>query len=221
MRTVFSTNHESSHLTSDNERECFMTDELLVIKDITERLDKALIHYMITGSIALSFYTTPRFTRDIDVVIEVSFSEWQKIVELFEKDYYISFEAVKAATETRSIFHIIHIQTVIKVDFIVKKIDEYRQVEFNRKIKKKINCFDVWMVSKEDLILSKLVWAKESESAMQLTDVKSLLVSGQYESDYLESWAKKLSVSDLLLKVNQSSSTAESLTPLFRKGSTK
>lgn len=158
---------------------------------------------MITGSIAMSFYATPRFTRDIDIVIEVSFSKWQKIVELFEKDYYVSVGAVKDATEKRSIFNIIHNETVIKVDFIVKKVDEYRQVEFNRKIKKKINGFDAWLVSKEDLILSKLVWAKESESAMQLTDVKSLLVSGQYDSDYLQSWAKKLSVSDLLSKVNK------------------
>jgi hypothetical protein len=179
-----------------------MTDELLVIKDVTERLDNAAIPYMITGSIALSFYTTPRFTRDIDIVIEVSSPDGTKIVGLFEKDYYISEDAVRDATESRSIFNIIHNETVIKIDFIVKKTSEYRQVEFDRKIKKKINGFDAWLVSKEDLILSKLIWAKESESAMQLTDVKSLLVSGQYDNDYLQKWAKELGLFEQLKKVD-------------------
>lgn len=59
-----------------------------------------------------------------------------------------------------------------------------------------------WLVSKEDLILSKLVWAKESESAMQLSDIKSLLSSGQLDSDYLLFWAKKLGIFESLSKLS-------------------
>jgi hypothetical protein len=79
-----------------------MTDELLVIKDVTERLDLAVIPYKITGSIALSYYTTPRFTRDIDIVVEVVSADRSKLMQLFEKDYYISEEDVKEATENRT-----------------------------------------------------------------------------------------------------------------------
>lgn len=118
-----------------------ITDELFVIKDVTERLDLAEIPYMITGSIALSYYTTPRFTRDIDIVIEVVSTDRSKIVLLFEKEYYISEEAVRDATANQTIFNIIHNETVVKIDFIIKKDEEYRQLEFKRKIKMKINGF--------------------------------------------------------------------------------
>jgi hypothetical protein len=178
-----------------------ITDELLVIKDVTERLDLAKISYMITGSIALSYYTTPRFTRDIDIVIEVVPSDRSKLVKLFEEGYYISQDDVKEATENRTIFNIIHNETVLKIDFIIKKTEEYRQVEFKRKVKTKINGFDAWLVSKEDLILSKLVWAKESGSSIQLSDVKSLLASGPYDSDYLLLWVKYLNISAIFNKL--------------------
>ena len=55
----------------------------------------------------------------------------------------------------------------------------------------------VWLVSKEDLIISKLYWAKDSHSELQLRDVKNLLNSS-YDADYLESWTRKLELHELL-----------------------
>ena len=48
-----------------------MSEELAVLKEVTRRLDCAKIAYMVTGSIATNFYTVPRMTRDIDIVIEL------------------------------------------------------------------------------------------------------------------------------------------------------
>jgi hypothetical protein len=67
---------------------------------------------------------------------------------------------------------------VIKVDFIVRKQDEYRRVEFERRQKVAILDFTTCIVSKEDLIISKLWWAKDSHSELQLGDVKNLLATG-------------------------------------------
>jgi len=53
------------------------------------------------------------------------------------------------------------------------------------------------MVSREDLILSKLAWAKDSGSEMQMRDVGALL-AGDVDRQYLEHWAAELSVTDLL-----------------------
>ena len=55
----------------------------------------------------------------------------------------------------------------------------------------------VWIVSKEDLIISKLYWARDSHSEFQLRDVKNLLVSG-YDVAYLEQWTRELGLYDLL-----------------------
>ena len=56
-----------------------------------------------------------------------------------------------------------------------------------------------WVISKEDLILSKLVWAAPSGSAFQLRDVRKLLASGVDEA-YLRQWSVRLGVDALLLK---------------------
>lgn len=54
-----------------------------------------------------------------------------------------------------------------------------------------------WAASREDLILSKLVWAKDSGSELQLRDVKNLR-AGETDRNYLEEWAGRLTVSGLL-----------------------
>ena len=57
--------------------------------------------------------------------------------------------------------------------------------------------FEVWIISKEGLILSKLNWAKNTRSEMQLRDVASILRNG-YDENYVKAWAKEIGVEDLL-----------------------
>ena len=45
-----------------------MLSELDVLKDVCERLDRAGIAYMITGSVAMNYYAQPRMTRDREKV---------------------------------------------------------------------------------------------------------------------------------------------------------
>jgi hypothetical protein len=52
-------------------------------------------------------------------------------------------------------------------------------------------------VSKEDLIISKLWWAKDSHSEVQLIDVKNLLATG-YDARYIERWTRALGLNGLL-----------------------
>ncbi len=70
-------------------------------------------------------------------------------------------------------------------------------VEFNRREKVTFSGIDLYIVSKEDLILSKLNWAKESNSDLQIRDIKSLLNTG-YDEAYLLEWAKKLNLYNFL-----------------------
>jgi len=55
----------------------------------------------------------------------------------------------------------------------------------------------IWIVSKEDLIISKLFWARDSHSEFQLRDVKNLLKS-RYDAAYLKTWIEKLGLDELL-----------------------
>jgi hypothetical protein len=83
------------------------------------------------------------------------------------------------------------------VDVIVRKEDEYRLSEFERRCHVEFTGFKLWLVSKEDLILSKLIWAKGSHSELQLRDIKNLLVT-KPDDAYLKRWAEKLGVLNLL-----------------------
>jgi hypothetical protein len=152
---------------------------------------------MLTGSMAMNHYAIPRMTRDIDVVVELSDSVVNPLLKLFVADYYIDEEAVRGAVAHHSMFNAIHQHSLIKVGFIVRKLSAYRQTEFARRQKIQIGDFSTSIVSKEDLILSKLVWARESRSEMHLGDVRNLLKTG-YDRTYTESWAERLEIADLL-----------------------
>jgi hypothetical protein len=97
-------------------------------------------------------------------------------------------------------FNLMHLESGIKVDLIIRKALEYRQVEFARRREVTLAGVKTWIVTKEDLILSKLVWAKDSGSELQQRDVCSLM-DGSVDQAYVEKWAKSLGVDTLLRKV--------------------
>ena len=179
-----------------------MQNELDIVRDVSQRLDRAGIAYMLTGSMAMNYYAQPRMTRDIDVVIALAPSDAQKIVEIFRPDYYISEEAVRDSISAESIFNLIHNASVIKVDCIVRKNTPYRHVEFDRRKQIEIDDFSTWIASKEDLIISKLFWAKDSGSETQMRDVKNLVATG-CDSIYVEKWTKELGLSKLWQEAQQ------------------
>ena len=168
-----------------------MKSEFDVLRDVSERLENAGIAFMLTGSIAMSYYAQPRMTRDIDLVVALAAEQTQDVVHLFETDYYVDPQVISQAIAQRSMFNLIHNETVIKVDCIVLKNDEYRAEEFARRKFVSLGDFQTWIVSLEDLILWKLHWAKDTRSELQLRDVRNLLAA-KPDVLYLESHARTL-----------------------------
>lgn len=174
-----------------------MQNEIDILRDVSERLSSAGIDYMLTGSVAMSYYATPRMTRDIDIVVALEPGHAERIVTLFGSDYYVSQEAVAEAIQRKSMFNIIHFESVIKVDFIVLMNTPFGLSEFGRRSNLSLGDFQTTIISREDLILSKLVWAKDSRSEMQLRDVRNLLAT-DCDLDYLRRWAEDLNVMESL-----------------------
>ena len=181
-----------------------MNEELELIKEVASLLEQAGIGYMMTGSMAMAVYATPRMTRDIDMVIQVTHEDIEKIVELFQNDFYIDETSVRQAVDNRGMFNIIHNESVIKIDFIVRKDEEYRLEEFARRQTVEIEGQPISVVAPEDLILSKLVWARQSDSELQLGDVRQMLTAlNDIDDDYLKNWSEKLGVAELLGKARE------------------
>jgi hypothetical protein len=106
-------------------------------------------------------------------------------------------ETVALAIAHKSMFNLVHLDSVVKVDCIVRKDEAFRLEEFARRRKVALEDFHTWIVSREDLILSKLAWAKDSRPEIQLKDAGNLLAA-ECDFDYLRSRASVLSVSNLL-----------------------
>jgi len=169
-----------------------------VLRDVSGRLERLGIAYMLTGSMALVCYAMPRMTADIDIVIEVVMDDADKIIKEFEPDYYVPRLRVRDAIARKSMFNLLHQEKIVKIDCVIRKDTEFQKQAFAQR--KKIRFagdFDVWIIGREDLILSKLHWAKDTKSEMQIRDAASILRNG-YDKDYVENWAKQLGIEELL-----------------------
>ena len=172
-----------------------MDEQLDFVRLIAERLTSIGVEYMLTGSMAMAAYGNPRMTRDVDIVTECSGQDADAIVRLFEEDCYINRDAVLEAIANRSMFNIIHNEWIIKAGFIVRKDDPYHQTEFGRRREITVAGSPLVVVAPEDLILSKLKWAQESQSELQMRDVRELMATGiALDREYLEQWAQTLGV---------------------------
>ena len=93
-------------------------------------------------------------------------------------------------------FNVIDIENSCKADLIIRKQTDFSDEEFRRKRKEKLLGKELYILSPEDSILSKLAWAKESRSETQYHDVMTILDAraGLLDMKYLNKWAKILEI---------------------------
>ena len=91
---------------------------------------------------------------------------------------------------------------MIKVDLLVRKDTPYRLEEFVRRRRVTVEGHGLFMVAPEDLVISKLDWARESRSEVQLSDVRNLLASvSDLDPAYLAQWVGRLGLDALYRQV--------------------
>ncbi len=167
------------------------------IADVVSILVARQLRFHLTGGLASSFYGEPRFTQDIDIVIQVARGEsLTQLIRDLSTRFIVDRAAVEDAVIRRSIFQALHQETLIKVDF---HVGESIEGELDRSKNEEIlSGVVVPLVSKEDAILSKLIWVSKGSNKGR-HDVKMMLKrSGKTDFDYLNAQAKKLGVDEIL-----------------------
>ena len=182
-----------------------ITPEILLYK-VAKILQELKIPYAVTGGMAVVAWGEPRYTADIDIIVELvpeKLPYLKKKLLSIDKDVYISEEAMKDALERKGEFNFIHPQTGLKVDFWVKGDSLYDKLKIKRAIARKVGKQKIFFVSPEDLILSKLIWYKESESSKHLEDIKTILSNLKLKLDlnYIKNWSKKHSTIKILNEI--------------------
>jgi len=165
------------------------------IRRVLEALAIAGVPYMLTGSFASAFHGAPRTTQDVDIVIAPTLGSLQKIVRQFpEEEYYVSRDAALQAYGAESLFNVIDLNSGWKIDFIIRKSRPFSLEEFERRREADMLGTRLYIASAEDVILSKLEWAKMSSSERQVNDVAGILRTqgDALDLEYVERWIAAL-----------------------------
>ena len=165
---------------------------------------------MLTGSLVSSLQGEPRATHDIDFVIAIHPVGIKQLVKAFPPPkYYIDEQAAFDAVAKESMFNLVDVKQGYKIDFWILTNDPFDQSRFSRRQRESINNAQVFVSSPEDTILMKLKWAKLSGgSEKQFKDCIRIyeVQFGSLDQAYLDSWAKRLTVTDLLQQLRKKAS---------------
>jgi hypothetical protein len=150
---------------------------------------------MVTGSVASSAHGTPRSTRDLDIVIAPTRSQLLALIQQFPSSlYYADEDQALQALANRSQFNVIEFATGWKVDFIIAEDSEYGRIAMTRRKVIDVAGNGVYVASAEDVLISKLHWAKLGDSARQLQDAAGVVSTqgSNFDITYVEHWVREL-----------------------------
>lgn len=170
------------------------------LKKVAKLLQNLQIPYLVTGGVAVVVWGRPRYTADIDLIIELKKEKVKKFIIALAKEGYVDEDTVNEALKYKGEFNFVDNDTGIKVDFWMLQNSDFDKSRLNRAVAKMISGQKVFFSTAEDLILKKLLWFNESKSNRQLEDINSIMaiIKDQLDYDYLRKWAKKQKTLGLL-----------------------
>lgn len=176
-----------------------------LLRYVTTSLERLGLRYFVTGSVATIFFGEPRFTNDIDIVVDLPADRIPEFCKVFSADdFYVSEEMVRKAVSSKRQFNVIHPASGLKVDIMVPAEDAFNRSRFARtKRLRPAPDYDAVFASPEDVILKKLEYYREGGSEKHLRDISGILkISGeQINTAYIEEWSARLGLAEIWAKV--------------------
>jgi hypothetical protein len=152
------------------------------------------IPYMLSGSMAMSTYTAPRYTKDFDFVVHLKVSDVPVLLDYFKEGYYCDEDSIRGAIKAKSMFNVIDHKSNYKAGFIILLDDEFEKTKFERRSLIDFMDMKLWIISPEDLLLSKLDWIQQIQSSLQADDIKQLSKMDGINWAYIWKWVEKLNL---------------------------
>ncbi len=173
--------------------------ELLQIAvDILERLG---VPYALVGSFGSSIFGEPRFTRDIDILIDLPESDVSAFCAAFAViDPAINVEAIRDSVRARLPFNAVHSHSGNKIDFVLPRSDAWGRSQLSRARRMQIlPGLEVQVASPEDVILGKLWYFSEGGGDRHLRDIAGMLrvYRDRIDREVIERWAGELGLLDI------------------------
>jgi len=171
-----------------------MDDNLIIrsLKEICLFLENQ-IEYMLVGGLAVSIWSKPRATVDIDVLISVSGNDWKEFKEklIASGQFILIHESPFIFKKISFLRASLKRSTHISVDFLFAD-DDFKNEALRRRKTIALADFSVHIPTPEDLILLKLLSGRDQDKL----DVENMLeVQGKnLDREYLRYWSKKLEI---------------------------
>ncbi|MGL6074234.1 MAG: hypothetical protein ACRC8S_08740 [Fimbriiglobus sp.] len=174
-------------------------DQIDLIKHVVDILESLNVPYALVGSWGSGVYGEPRFTRDVDIVIDLPAFLIPRFCAQFPgPEFYLNSDSVVEAVRDRFQFNLLHPASGNKIDFIMTREESWKtdQLARRRIVKLGINggSFPVYFSAPEDVILGKLWYHAEGGGERHLRDIAGILRTSQNRVDrsLIERWVKKL-----------------------------
>lgn len=167
-------------------------------------LESIGVPYMITGGVASVIYGDPRFTRDVDLVLELQPSDIPNLQSAFDPGafYVPPAEALEeeAARPEGGHFNVIHHETALRADVYLAGDDPLIAWAFDRRLRLQVGVAEIWVAPIEYVILRKLEYYVHSGSDRHVRDVAMMLrISGEnVDPEALLEWARRLDLESTL-----------------------
>jgi hypothetical protein len=170
-------------------------------RHVVAALEPLGMRYVITGSVASTFYGELRFTNDIVTVAELRAEHVAAFHASFpDEDFYLSLDAMREAVSRCSQFKIIHPESGLKIDAMIPTETEFDRARLDRRKRVQTGrSSDAYLTTPEDLILKKMDFYREGGSKKHRRDIAGILrVSGErVDRAYISPWAQKLDLLEI------------------------
>lgn len=177
-----------------------MRTEAEFLVDVLNRLERAGVDSMLTGSMASNYWGIPRTTHDLDFVLLMKPEQVDQLVSAFSEGLFIQRDSVRSAFRPPHQFNVLDEQSALKADFWLLCDNSFDQSVFARRLHVNIFGASAWIATAEDIILHKLYWNRITPSERQLGDAIGVFaVQGDaLDTAYLRHWAAVLEVEAVL-----------------------
>lgn len=128
-----------------------------------KELENKRVRYALVGGVAMAFYAEPRFTRDIDLLVDTD--DFDQVKGILEKDGY--FESASpwtfsnVAIELHRFLKVVNEEDEMLIDILVAGDEEIRKVIRNA-VEAESEEGRVMLANKKDLI-----WLKKTRDSKQ------------------------------------------------------
>jgi hypothetical protein len=190
-----------------------LEDAMDAIRKFIAAIEMLGIDYYIGGSIASIVYGMARTTRDVDLILTVRPENVPLLVQGLESEFYVDRLAAERSIANGDYFNVLDLRTIFQVDVFTPKHSPWIEEQFRRRTIQVLGVgkasISAYLCSPEDVVLNKLEWFRlgNEVSQLQWEDAIGVLAVQRNRLDdaYLDSWATKLGLFELLSRARQRS----------------